>query len=172
MKSVLPIIFFLAVAALILIFVYTQVRGRRRKRVEQPFSYKSRGQLFTPAETTFLYALEKAVGTDYRIFGKVRLADIVDTEVYHGVGDKAFSLIAYKHVDFLLCDKNDSSIVCAVELDDRSHQTEKRMIKDAEKDYALNSAAIPLARFPVNSGYVLSEVKIKIMHKVGKTSVF
>ena len=73
MKSVI-IIFFLAATALILLFVYIQVRGHRRSRVEQPFSYKSRLQLFTPAETTFLYALEKAVGSDYRIFGKVRLA--------------------------------------------------------------------------------------------------
>ena len=170
MKSVLPIIFFLTVAVLIFLFVYSNLRGRRR-RIEQPLSYKSRHRLFTPSETAFLYALEKAVGSNYRIFGKVRLADIVDTEVYRGVGDKAFSLIAYKHIDFLLCDKNDSSIVCAIELDDRSHQTEKRMIKDAEKDYALNSAAIPLVRFPVNSSYVLSEIKIKIMGKVGKPTI-
>lgn len=171
MKSVLPIIFFLAVAALILIFVYIQVRGRRRRRVEQPFSYKSHSRLFTPAETAFLYALEKAVGSEYRIFGKVRLADIVDTEVYRGVGDKAFSLIAYKHVDFLLCDKKDSSIVCAVELDDWTHGSEKRRVKDAEKTYALSSAAIPLVRFSVHSSYALREIRIKISDGIGNSAV-
>jgi very-short-patch-repair endonuclease len=171
MKSVLPIIFFLVVAALIFLFVYyTLIRGRRRK-VEQPFSYKSRQRLFTPAETTFLYALEKAVGGDYRIFGKVRLADVVDTEVFRGVGDKAFSLIAYKHVDFLLCDKSDSTIVCAIELDDRTHLSEKRRTKDAEKEHALNSAAVPLVRFPVNSSYVLNEVKSRIMGEIGRREI-
>lgn len=163
----MPIIFFLAVVALILLFVYSQV-GSRRRRVEQPFSYKSRHRLFTPTESAFLYALEKAIGSEYRVFGKVRLADIVDTEVYRGVGDKAFGLIAYKHVDFLVCDKSDSSIVCAIELDDKSHQSEKRKIKDAEKDYALNSAAIPLVRFPVNSSYVLNGIRIKVMDRIGK----
>lgn len=168
MKSLLPIIFFLTVAVFIFLFIYSQLRGRR-KRVEQPFSYKSRHRLFTPSETAFLYALEKAVGSYYRIFGKVRLADIVDTEVYRGVGDKAFSLIAYKHVDFLLCDKTDSSIICAVELDDWSHRSEKRKIKDAEKTYALSSAAIPLVRFSVDSGYVLRGIKARILDEVGKS---
>jgi very-short-patch-repair endonuclease len=171
MKSLLSIAFFLFVAVLLLLFIYSQIKGRGRRRVEQPFSYKSRQKLFTPSETTFLYALERAVGDHYRIFGKVRLADIVDTEVYRGVRDKAFGLIAYKHVDFLLCDKSDLSIVCAIELDDRTHQSEKRMIKDAEKTYALNSAAIPLIRFPVGSSYVLREIKIKIQDKLGNHEV-
>lgn len=171
MKLVLPVVFFLFVAALLFLFVYSQIKGRRRRRVEKPFSYKSRHKLFTPSETTFLYALEEAVGDHYRIFGKVRLADIVDTELYRGVGDKAFGLIAYKHVDFLLCDKSDLSIVCAIELDDWTHRSEKRMIKDAEKTYALNSAAIPLIRFPVGSSYVLREIKIKIQDKLGKRGI-
>jgi hypothetical protein len=118
-----------------------------------------------------LYALEKAVGEDYRIFGKVRLADVVDTEVYRGVGDKAFSLIAYKHVDFLLCDKQDSSIVCAIELDDRTHLSGMRRIKDAEKEYALNSAAIPLVRFPVATSYSLNGIKVKVLGGIGKSEV-
>lgn len=166
MNSVLPIIFFLAILALVFLFVYSQI-GSRRRRVEQPFSYKKRLRLFTPTETAFLYALEKAVGDEYRIFGKVRLADIVDTEVYRGVGDKAFSLIAYKHIDFLLCDKSSLAIVCAVELDDWMHQSEKRKIKDAEKTYALNSAAIPLVRFSVHSSYVLREIKRKVLDGIG-----
>lgn len=59
MNSVLPVIFLLTVAALIFFFVYRRV-GNRRRKVERPFSYKSRRQLFTPTETIFLYALEKA----------------------------------------------------------------------------------------------------------------
>ncbi len=170
MNSVLPIIFFLAILALVFLFVYSQI-GSRRKRVEQPFSYKSRHRLFTPTETAFLYALEKAVGNEYRIFGKVRLADIVDTEVYRGVGDKAFSLIAYKHIDFLLCDKRDSSIVCAVELDDWTHGSDRRRVKDAEKEYALNSASVPLVRFLPDSGYALNGIRAKIFDKTGKVAV-
>lgn len=163
----LPIIFFLAVLALVFLLIYSQI-GSRRRRVEQPFSYKSRHRLFTPTETAFLYALEKAVGDEYRVFGKVRLADIVDTEVFRGVGDKAFSLIAYKHIDFLLCDKRDSSIVCAVELDDWTHGSEKRRIKDAEKEYALNSVGVPLVRFLPDSGYALNGIRTKISDKTGR----
>jgi hypothetical protein len=170
MKSVIPIIFFLALSAFVFYWIYNQIRYGRRP-FEKPFSYKSRRRLFTPTEDAFLYALEKAVGDEYRIFGKVRLADILDTEIYRGVGDKAFSLIAYKHVDFVLCDKRGSLIVCAVELDDWTHQSEKRKIKDAEKTYALNSAKIPLARFSVESGYDLGKIRAKLLEVTGRTDV-
>jgi hypothetical protein len=174
MDTALRLIFFWAVAGLIFLIVYrliySQIRVYRR-RVETPFSYRSRNHLFTRAETAFLFALEKAVGDDYRIFGKVRLADIVDTEVYRGVGDKAFSLIAYKHVDFLLCEKGDSSIVCAIELDDKSHLSEKRQIKDAEKEYALRSASVPLVRFSVASSYALNDVQARVMSRIGRSPV-
>lgn len=168
-RALLPILFLVFAALLILLLAYS-LSKRRGRRIEQPLAYKSRQRLFTPAETAFLYALEKAVGKDYRIFGKVRLADIVDTEVYRGVGDKAFSLIAFKHVDFLLCDRRDSSILCAVELDDGTHRSEKRRIKDAEKEYALNSAAVPLVRFAVDSSYRLNEIRNKILDKTERAT--
>jgi hypothetical protein len=161
------IILIVVFVALIFLLAYSQIKTRRRK-IERPFVYRSRQQLFTPTEAVFLYALDNAVGEYYRIFGKVRLADIVDTEVYRGVGDKAFSVIAYKHVDFLLCDKYDLSILCAVELDDRSHKSEKSRIRDAEKECALNSASIPLVRFNIESSYRLSSIRSQIQNKIGK----
>lgn len=161
--ELLPILF-IALAIVFFVFLYSQF-GKRKKKIEIPLAYKKRQQLFTPSESTFLYALDKAVGKDFRVFGKVRLADIVDTEVYRGVGDKAFSLIAFKHIDFLLCDCRSLSILCAIELDDWTHQNEKRQVKDAEKEFALHSAGIPLIRFTVDSSYKLREIRAKILGK-------
>lgn len=70
-----------------------------------------------------------------------------------------------------MCDKKDLSIVCVVELDDRSHRSENRKIKDAEKDYALKSAAIPLMRLPVDLSYLLSEIKLKILGEIGNSAI-
>jgi len=48
-------------------------------KAEDPasFPYIKQGELFTPAEKTFLSVLEQAVDGQYRIMGKVRLWDII-----------------------------------------------------------------------------------------------
>jgi very-short-patch-repair endonuclease len=49
-------------------------------------------------------------------------------------------------VDFLIC-LPDSTIVAAIELDDATHNTAERVIADAKKSKALQSAGIMLLRF-------------------------
>jgi hypothetical protein len=43
---------------------------------------------------------------------------------------KAFNKIAAKHFDFLLCDKEDLSVACAIEIDDASHNSKRRQERD------------------------------------------
>lgn len=119
------------------------------------YKYKRR-DFFSGAELRFLKVLEMALSGRYRVFAKVRLCDLVE-------GSSRFSLfshfrhISQRHVDFILCDLNSFSVVCAVELDDRSH------LERRDKDNALNevfaTAGIPLLRFPVQSFYDIPDVK-------------
>lgn len=51
-------------------------------------------------------------------------------------------------LDFVVCRK-DSSVVAAIELDDKSHEAESRQKADAKKDKALASAEIPIIRWKV-----------------------
>ena len=53
-------------------------------------------------------------------------------------------------LDFVICLK-DSTVVAAVELDDRSHQKASRVEADAKKEKALSSAGVPLVRWQVNA---------------------
>lgn len=53
-------------------------------------------------------------------------------------------------VDFLVCLK-DSTVVAAVELDDRSHARPDRVEADSRKARALAAAAIPLIRWNVDA---------------------
>ena len=50
-------------------------------------------------------------------------------------------------VDGLLIVNPDTSIVAAIELDDRSHERPDRRAADARKAHALKSAGIPLLRW-------------------------
>jgi hypothetical protein len=101
---------YLLVAWLIpfLIIAIKMMRRRTVVRLEE-FPYTRNRALFSPAERSLLGALEQAVGEDYRIFGKVRVADIVSVRPTANQSSwlHAFDQISAKHFDFVLCDKKD-----------------------------------------------------------------
>jgi very-short-patch-repair endonuclease len=53
-------------------------------------------------------------------------------------------------LDFLVCSK-DSTILAAIELDDKTHETERRRDTDARKERALSAAGIQLLRWSVKA---------------------
>ncbi|GBC59161.1 hypothetical protein DENIS_0097 [Desulfonema ishimotonii] len=125
------------------------------------YPYRKKNALFTPAERSFLGVLTQTVGENARIFGKVRVADVVTPKkgVSRSDWQKAFNKISAKHFDFLLCDKNDLSVLCAVELDDRSHQSESRQTRDAFLNGACSAAGVPLVHVPARRTYTVSEIR-------------
>jgi hypothetical protein len=119
------------------------------------FSYKRQPALFSPAERSFLEVLEQVLGSEYRVFGKVRIADLIKPE--NGAGrHTALNRIVGKHVDFVVCNATDLSIIGVIELDDKSHNQDSRRRRDAFVDRAFASAGIPITRFPARAAYSLS----------------
>ncbi|MDZ7581880.1 MAG: DUF2726 domain-containing protein [Deltaproteobacteria bacterium] len=88
------------------------------------FPYQTKNSLCSPAERSFLGVLEQLLKNKYRILLKVRLADLIEIEkgVSKSLRQSAFNRISRKHVDFVVCDKNDLSILGVIELDDQSHK--------------------------------------------------
>ncbi len=125
--------------------------------------------LFTPAERSFLGVLDQAVGTDFRVFGKVRVADVV--AVAKGtpkpLWQRAFNQISAKHFDFVLCRPNDLKPVCVIELNDQSHAKENRQGRDNFLERVCTAAGIPLIFFPAKSNYTLAEICASIANAMG-----
>lgn len=125
------------------------------------YPYVARDTLFTKAELKFLAALEEAVDEDYAIYGQVRLCDVI--EVRKGMDRKswgqAFAKIRAKHLDFVICDLDDHSIVCAIELDDSTHERADRRKRDYFLNRAMAAAGVPLHRFPTSSSYDPEEIR-------------
>ena len=136
-------------------------RSEKGKPAHEPLPYQKSEALFTPAERSFLGVLQQAVGNNAAIFGKVRVADVVEPK--SGLGrsarQKAFSKISAKHFDFLLCDKEDLSVACAIELDDGSHKSKRRQERDEFLKGVCEAASVPLIQVPAKSAYVISELK-------------
>jgi ssDNA-binding Zn-finger/Zn-ribbon topoisomerase 1 len=131
--------------------------------------YVKREALFSPAEKLFLDALEKAIDGQYKIYGKVRLADIMDVRNNLSAKNKQIALngISSKHIDFVLCNEKDASIVCGIELDDKSHNQSNRIRRDEFVDKSFEAADLPLFRFKAKSGYDVEEIRTQILKGLG-----
>ena len=136
---------------------------------EISYPYVKSEVLFSPAERSFLGILDQAVGDEYRVFGKVRVADAVSVKKMRdrGAWQRAFNRISSKHFDFLLCSKTDLAVVAAIELDDQSHQQGKRKVRDAFVVGLCDAIALPLVQVPVQRVYSLPEVRAKVMSTLG-----
>ncbi len=133
------------------------------ERVKMP--YKRCDRLLSKGEHAFWHPLFYAVRGKYRIFPKVRLADVVrgpdrrDRERYW------FNRIGRFHIDFVLCDPDTTEPLMAIELDDASHRTPRppyRARRDAFKDQVLADAGIPVLRIPTAEAYSPEDLAEKI----------
>jgi Protein of unknown function (DUF2726) len=117
---------------------------------------KSRS-LFSPAERSFFGVLQQAVGEHAAIFGKVRVSDVVKprTGLHRSVWRSAFKRISGKNFDFLLCDKEKLSVLCAIELDDGSRQSKSRHQRDEFLKGVCAAGYVPLIQVPAKSGYAI-----------------
>jgi hypothetical protein len=135
----------------------------RLGRAEEEFPYET-VPLFTPTETRFLDVLEEALEPDYRIYGKVRLADLI--KVIPGqdraAWGRAFNRIKAKHIDYVLSDPSSRQVVCAIELDDPSHERPDRVARDAFVERALEVAGLPLLRIDTAPAYDCEELRRRV----------
>ncbi|MCU0613461.1 MAG: DUF2726 domain-containing protein [Desulfobacterales bacterium] len=136
-------------------------RSDKGKPPQEAYPYQKSAALFTPAERSFLGVLQQAVGNNAAIFGKVRVADVVEPKsgLTRSTRQKAFNRISAKHFDFLLCDKEDLSVACAIELDDGSHNSKRRQERDEFLKGVCEAAGVPLIRISEKSGFVLLQKK-------------
>ncbi|WP_151703946.1 DUF2726 domain-containing protein [Nitrincola alkalilacustris] len=153
----------LLIAAVVIIVIALVFAKSLKGRVSGPedYPYQKAGPLFTPAERSFYGVLSQAVGTNATIFGKVRVADIATPRkgLARSIWQRAFNKISAKHFDFVLCDSDDLSVICVLELDDSSHKASKRQQRDEFLTGVCSAADIPFIRVPAKAGYVISEIQ-------------
>ncbi len=160
----MPWLLVLLVIFVVVVGVLNSRKGKRPGGKGDDHPYMQIPALFTPAERSFLGVLDQAVGEQYRIFGKVRIADVIEPRkgLDKGKRQTAFNKIQSKHFDFLLCAKNDLSILCAIELDDKSHKQRKRQERDHFLGNACRAAGVPLLHIPAQHGYTVHELRSRI----------
>ena len=85
---------------------------------------------------------------NYSIICKTRVADLIDVQkgLNKSEWQTAFNRINKKHIDFILCKPENLLPVLLIELDDNSHDTEKRKERDEFIEKVLNTTGYKLLR--------------------------
>lgn len=167
MNSLFPVLLLLAAVLVVIVAVASVLTKHSRRGDEYPYTRCT--ALFSPAERSFLGVLEQAVGLEYRVFGKVRVADIIEPRsgLNGSARQAAFNRTSAKHFDFILCEPTDLSVACAIELNDASHQIRSRQERDAFLTAVCKAASLPLLQIPAQRTYAVHELREQVMSAVG-----
>jgi hypothetical protein len=156
-----------ALAAVIILTILKKILDQ--KVPSKTFQYRLNKSLLTPAERSFYGVLKQAVGNDFDIFSKVRVADVFLPQKGYSKSEwqRAFNKISGKHFDFLLSSKNDTSVKCCIELNDKSHNSSKRGLRDQFLNEICQSNGLPLMQFAAQSSYNIQELRDAICENLG-----
>ena len=164
MSSLLLLVIF----AFVVLVVLAAIKNKQGRAGSIAFPYQPARTLFTAAERSFLGVLDQAVGSEYRVFGKVRVADvaIVKAGLGKSARQSALNRIAYKHIDFVVCRANDLTVVCAVELNDKSHSSQRAQSRDDLLLKVCQAINLPLLTVPAKQAYSLQEIRSQFLTAV------
>ncbi|NMG30584.1 DUF2726 domain-containing protein [Aromatoleum evansii] len=166
----------LPIAALIVIplaFAFLTTRAKRRRvdgaDGELEGVVYERATFVSPAERSFIGVLDQAIGSQYRVFGKVRVADVlsVSRDTDPAKRRSAFNRISAKHFDFIVCAPDDLQVLCAIELNDTSHAQARRRERDDFVAEACKQAQLPLLMLPAKHAYSIDEVRHLVLTTLG-----
>ena len=131
------------------------------------FPYQRKDYLLTKGERAFFDVLQAAVGGDFMVFSKVRLADLIFVRKGTEKRQSFFNRIQSKHIDFVLCTHDVVRPVLAVELDDASHGRKDRQERDGFVDSALAAAGLPILHVTARSEYDAGQLRAAIDGELG-----
>ena len=152
----------ISVVAVVFFLILGLVANTLKKRgAPSDHHYQLQKALFTPAERSFYGVLKQAVGDQYDILGKVRVADVLTPKRGMNRSDwqRAFNKISAKHFDFVLCDKASLAVQAVIELDDSSHNKASRIERDEFVNKAAEGAGLRIIRFPAKATYTIQAIQ-------------
>ena len=162
----------IVLAFVVLIFI-AALKNKHGGAGSVGFPYQPAKTLFSAAERSFLGVLDQAVGSEHRVFGKVRVADIA--LVKPGLGNSArqgaLNRIAYKHFDFVVCRTSDLTVICAVELNDKSHSSQRAQTRDEFLLKVCQAISLPLLTVPAKQAYSPQEIRSQFLAAVSPPQV-
>ena len=146
------IFIYIVVAFVILLFIdfatrklFTNEGSTKIKK--STYRYFAKNTIMTERENKFFKQLNEILGNKWFIIPQVHLSALLNHKVKGQNWKAAFRHINGKSVDYVLLSKETMKPICAIELDDSTHNYKNRAERDAEVERIFAEAKLPLARF-------------------------
>jgi very-short-patch-repair endonuclease len=141
-----PVIAILLIAGAVVFFAILKRRnGAAAGSAPWPFYVK---RILTPPEQVLYHRLLKSL-PNHVILAQVQMSRVLGVKKgfrFHEWNNR-INRMSY---DFVICDKA-ATVIAAIELDDKSHESEHRRDSDAKKNRATTDAGLRLVRWHVKS---------------------
>ena len=111
------------------------------------YRYFAKNAIMTERENKFFQQLNEILGNKWFVIPQVHLSALLNHKVKGQNWKAAFRHINGKSVDYVLLSKETMKPICAIELDDSTHNYKNRVERDAEVERIFADAKLPLARF-------------------------
>lgn len=162
----LPVMTYIIIFIVLILFVALSAKVNK-----DCYNYEKINFLFTPAEKKFLLVLEKTVGSKYRVYGKVRIADVVKPKKMLSKKNwwKQFVRTSSKHFDYVICSLDKIEPLLVIELNDKSHGKVVRQKRDVLVSNICSSADLPILWVPAAGSYNSEDLLNKIEESINLT---
>lgn len=159
----------IAVVVVLVIAALVAIAGRKSGGAGVGYPYVPAKALFSAGERSFLCSLDQAVGPEHRVFGKVRVADLASVKpgLSNSARQGALNRVASKHVDFVVCRASDLSVVCVVELNDKSHASKRAQARDELVRNVCKTINLPLFEVTAKRAYSVQELQEQLTSAIG-----
>lgn len=146
------IFIYIVVAFVILLFIdfatrklFTNKESAEIKK--STYRYFAKNTIMTERENKFFKQLNEILDNKWFVIPQVHLSALLNHKVKGQNWKAAFRHINGKSVDYVLLSKETMKPICAIELDDSTHNYKNRVERDAEVERIFAEAKLPLARF-------------------------
>ena len=144
---VIGFVIFMAVMTYLNSILDQRKSSKKTKKSPVNYHYERKDTVMSQAESAFFKRLEKVVEDRYYIFPQIHLSALMNNKTSGRYYKVAFQRINRRSVDYVLCDKATMKPVYAVELDDTTHDTDKRKYRGSLVGSLLLDIDLPLVRF-------------------------
>jgi len=156
-ENLILIVFFLVVILIVKKFLKTSIKTKK-------WPYKKKDYLLSIAEKEFYRVLSAiAKKNSYLVFAKVRFEDLLWLPKHTNDRFELRNRVKSRHVDFVLCDKNNIKPLLVIELDDSTHTNKHRQERDNFINDVLHDAGLPIFHQKVQNSYNLQETESEIL---------
>lgn len=143
----------------VIVLLAIAILAKNKEHKESDLKYRKNKYLMSKAEISLYGCLQQIIEKDEAIHCKVRMADILKINEKAPKRRIGFNKIIRKHFDYVIINKRTGEIKYTIELDDKSHNSKKRIERDIFVDSACKSANLKLVRIKAKASYNFDEIK-------------